>query len=274
MGADTGVEADAVNDGLGVEALHFGVGVELVEIRNAQSEVSVGEELHGFGFLHADEEHGNVLFDSGFLEQACKDMSTLGEPVDVGESFDGLVLGFVFLAIHHFGNTHNDAAGIEIVVEGFRFAQELRAEEKIELLDAFLLVFHIEAAGITHGDGALDDHHGIGVHLEDCIDNGLHGRGVEEILLRIVVSGGGDDHELGVAVTGLLVEGRFEAQRLVGEIILDVVVLDRRLLMVHQINAFGNDVDSGDIIMLGQQSGDGKTDIAGTGNRNIHKKEV
>ena len=201
-------------------------------------------------------------------------MSTLGEPLDVGEGFDGLVLGFVFLAIHHLGNTHNDAAGIEIVVESLAFAQELGAEKKIKLLDAFLLVFHIEAAGVTHWDGRFDDHHGIGIHFQHCIDDGFDSGSVEEILLGVVVSGGGDDHEVGVAVTGLLVEGSLEAQRLVGEIILDVVVLDRRLLMVHQINAFGNDVDSGDIIMLGQQSGNGKTDIAGTGNRNFHKKEV
>ena len=274
MGADTRVETNTLNDGHGVETFHLSIGVQFVKVADAQSEVSVGEELHGFGFFHADEEHGNVLFDSGLLEQACEDMSTFGEPVDVGEGFDGLVLGFVFLAIHHLGNTHNDAAGIKVVVEGFRFAQELGAEKKVKLLDALLLVFHIEAAGVTHGDGALDDHHGIGVDLQHGINNGLHGRGVEEILLAVIVGGGSDDHELGIAVTGLLVEGSLEAQRLVGEIILDVVVLDRRLLMVHQINAFGNNVDSGDIIMLSQQSGDGKTDIAGTGNRNIHKKNV
>ena len=55
----------------GGEALHLGVGVELVEVADAQGEVGVGEELHGLGFLYADEEHGDVLLDGGFLEQAC-----------------------------------------------------------------------------------------------------------------------------------------------------------------------------------------------------------
>ena len=274
MGADTRVETNTLNDGHGVETFHLSIGVQFVKVADAQSEVSVGEELHGFGFFHADEEHGNILFDSGLLEQACEDMGAFGEPVDVSESLDRLVFILILLAVHHLGNTHNDAAGIKVVVEGFRFAQEFRAEEQVELLDALLLVFHIEAAGVTHGDGALDDHHGVWIHFQDCIDDGLYCGGVEEVLLGVVVSGGGDDHEVGIAVTGLLVEGRLEAQRLVGEIILDVVVLNGRLFMVHQINAFGNDVDSGDIIMLGQQSGDGKTDIAGTGNRNIHKKNV
>ena len=49
-----------------------------------------------------------------------------------------------------------------------------------------------------------------------------------------------------------------------GEILLDIVILDGRLLVVHQVDAFLDDIDSGDIIVLCQQCGDTETDIAGT----------
>ena len=197
-------------------------------------------------------------------------MGFLGEPVDVGEGFDGLVLCLILFAGHHLGNAHDDTAGVEVVVEGLGFAQELGAEQEIKLLHALLLVFEVEAAGVAHRDGALDDHHCVGIDLENRIDDSLHGRGVEEVLLGVVVGGGSDDHKLGIAIAGLLVEGGLKREGLVGQIILDVVVLDGRLFMVHQVDALGDDIDSGDIIMLCQQSGDTQTYITGSCNGYFH----
>ncbi len=197
-------------------------------------------------------------------------MGTFSEPLDVGQRLDSLVLRLIFLALHHLGDANDYAAGIEVVVEGLALAQELGAEQQIEFLHALLLVFHIQRAGIPHGDGTLDDHHGIGVHLQHSIDDGLHSRGVEEVLLRVIVRRGRNDYKLGIAVAGLLVEGGLEAEGPVGQIVLDVVVLDGRLLVVHEVNTLGDDIDSGDIIVLCQQSGDTETDIAGTCNGNFH----
>ena len=53
MSAYARVEPDALDYGAGVEALYLGVGVELVEVAHPQGQISVGEELHGLGLLHA-----------------------------------------------------------------------------------------------------------------------------------------------------------------------------------------------------------------------------
>ena len=52
VGADARVQPHSINDGLGVEALNFGVGVQLVEVAHAEGEVGVGEELHRLRFFH------------------------------------------------------------------------------------------------------------------------------------------------------------------------------------------------------------------------------
>ena len=74
---------------------------------------------------------GMFLLDGGLLQQAGEGMGALGEPVDVGEGFDGLVLCLILFAGHHLGNAHNDTAGVEVVVEGFAFAKELWREQEI-----------------------------------------------------------------------------------------------------------------------------------------------
>ena len=56
VSADAGVKTDAVDDVLSVESFHLGIGVELVEIADAQGEVGVGEELHRLSLFHADEQ--------------------------------------------------------------------------------------------------------------------------------------------------------------------------------------------------------------------------
>ena len=233
MGADAGVETDTIDDGLGVEPLHLSISVELVEVTDAQGKVGVGKEFDGLSLFHSYEEGRHIFLDGGLLQQASEDVSFLGEPVDVGQGFDGLVLLLVFFASHHLGHAHDDTARVEVVIECLALAQELRREEEIEFLHAFLLVFDIEAAGISHGDGTLDDHDGVGVNLEHSIDDGLYCGGVEEVLLAVIVSRSSYDHELGIAVAGFLIKGGLERQRLVGQIVLNIVVLDGRLLVVH-----------------------------------------
>ena len=193
-------------------------------------------------------------------------MGFLGKPVGVGQGADGLVLLLVLGAFHHLRDADDDTAGVEVVIEGFALTQEFWAEKQIEPFHTLGAVFHIQSAGVAHGNGALDDHDGVGVDIEDGVDDGLDGGGVEEVLLAVVVGGGGDDDEVGITVAGLLVEGSLEAQRLVGQIVLDVVVLDGRLLVVDEVDAFLDHIDGGDVVMLCQQGGNTKSYIAGSGN--------
>ena len=136
-------------------------------------------------------------------------MGLLREPFEVSEGFNSLVLFLEGLA-HHLGDAHDDTGGIEVVVQGLALTQELGRKEQVELLHALVSVFHVEVAGVAHGDGALNDHHCVGVHLQHRVDDGLHGTGVEEVLLGIVVGGSGDDDKLGVLITSFLVKGCFE----------------------------------------------------------------
>ena len=127
-----------------------------------------------------------------------------------------------------------------------------------------LVVLDIEAAGVAYRDGTLDDHHGVGVHLQHGVDDGFNGRGVEEVLLAVVVGRGGDDHELGIAVAGLLVEGSLEREGPAGEVVLNVVVLDWGFLIVDEVDPSRDHVNGGNVVVLCQQGGDTETDIAGT----------
>ena len=266
--ADARVEADALDDGAAVEALDFGVRVELVEVAHAQGEVGVGEELDGLGLFHAHEEGGDVVFDSAFLEEAGEGLGVrlcLG----VADGFDGGVLFVEPGAFYHLGVAHDDAAGIEVVVEGFALSQELGGEEEVEAL-VFELgleqelqgVFLIQAAGVAHGDGALDDHHGIGVDFQDEVDDVFYVVGVEEVLDGVVVGGGGDDHEVGVAVGGAAVEGGGEPQFFFGEVFLDVLVLYGGDAAVDFVYFLGYDVHGGDVVVLRQEGGDAQAYVA------------
>ena len=67
MCADTRVKAYTVDDGLSVQALHFGIGVKFIEIRNTQGKIGVGKEFHRLRFRQAHEEGIDVLLYRPFL---------------------------------------------------------------------------------------------------------------------------------------------------------------------------------------------------------------
>ena len=69
VSADPGIHAHAVDDLLGIQALGLGVGVEFVEVADADGQVCIREELDGFGFSRVRDQHRNVLVFSAFLQQ-------------------------------------------------------------------------------------------------------------------------------------------------------------------------------------------------------------
>ena len=108
MASDAWVKAYTVDDGFRVQTLHLGVRVQLIEIRDPQGQVGVGKEFHGLGFGQSHEQRVDVFFDGPFLQEGCK-----------------VVCGLVQPGIP-FGAAYDDTAGVEIVVQGFTLAQELR----------------------------------------------------------------------------------------------------------------------------------------------------
>ena len=89
--ADAGVKTHTVDDLLGVEAFHLGVGVKLVEVADAQGEVGIGEKFHGLGFGGTHEEGVDVGFERALLKEGGKGAG-----------------GFVQVCVA-FGASHDDA---------------------------------------------------------------------------------------------------------------------------------------------------------------------
>ena len=125
MGADARVESYTFDDGTCVQAFHLGIGVELVEVAHTQGKVGVGEELDGLGLLHSHEERVDVWLEGSFLQKCGKGVGSLLHSANIGNLLDG----FIFLeeggSVDNLGITHDDATGIEVVIEGFALAEEL-----------------------------------------------------------------------------------------------------------------------------------------------------
>jgi len=159
----------------------------------------------------------------------------------------------------------DDAGGIEVVVQGLALAQELGAEEEPAGGELVL-----KAAGVADRDGGLDDHDGSGVHLEDEADDFFDVGGVEEVLDGVVVGGGCDDDEIGIAVGRGAVEGGREVQVFLGKIFLDVIILYGRFLPVDLLYFFGYDVHGHYLLVLSQEGGDAESYVACSGDCYYH----
>ena len=68
MAADAGVQADTLDDLLGVQALHLGVGIQLIEVRHPQGQIGIGKELDGLGLGKAHDEGIDVFLDCSILQ--------------------------------------------------------------------------------------------------------------------------------------------------------------------------------------------------------------
>ena len=258
MRTDARIQADALDNSLRVEALHLCVGIELVEVRYTQRQVGIGEQLDRLGLGGAHEEHGNVLLDGPLLDER-------------GELMRGILQRGIVTA-------HDDAARVEVVVERLALAEELRREEDARHHDLHLAVglplavreFLARMGSIAHRHGGFDDHHGVGIDLQHQFDHLLYVRSVEEILLGVVVRGGGNHHEVRVFVRGTPVQGCHELQRLFREILFDVFVLDGRNPVIDLFNLFRDDVHCHHVVALCEQGRNAETDITRSGYCNFH----
>ena len=105
-------------------------------------------------------------------------------------------------------------------------------------------------------------------------DDGFYCRAVKEVLLGIVIRRRGDNDEVSVLVCGCAVCGGMEIE-LAGSFfgfaheLLDVVVLDGGLEVVDLLDLLRNDVDRGDIVVLGEKDSQRETDVAGAGDSDV-----
>ena len=246
MCADAGVKADALDDLLGVKALHLGIGVQLIEEGDAERQICVCKQFDGLCLCEAHEEGLDIFLDGPLLQQ-------MGE--GVGRLHKAVVLHI---------RTHDDAAGVEIVIQRFGLPQKLRAED-----DVPALIFFPDRSREAHRDGGLDDHDGLGIHLHHQLDDRLHRRGIEEVLPTVVVGRGGNDHEVRVPVGRFPVQRSGQVEILFRKVSFNVVILNGGLFVVDLLHLLRHDVHSGDMVVLAQQGGDGQADIACACNGNV-----
>ena len=152
----------------------------------------------------------------------------------------------------------------------FKLNIETTEEELESILD-------VKRTSITDRDGTLDDHDSIRVVGDDEIDDFFDVGSVEVVLDGIIIGGSSNDHKVSLAIGGRAVEGGGEVTALaflaegwknLGEVTFDVFVLYGADAAIYLINLFGDNINSDDFVMLGQQCGDGKAYIACTGYSN------
>ena len=119
MAADTRIKANTVNDLLGIQPLAFCISIQLIEVGHTQSQISISKQLDCLGLGEAHDQRVDVLLDSTFLQQTCKLMCCLYQPLIVRISTD------------------NDTGRIQIVVKSLGFPQELWAENDILAVELF-----------------------------------------------------------------------------------------------------------------------------------------
>ncbi len=86
-------------------------------------------------------------------------------------------------------DAHDDAAGMQIVIQGFTFPQEFWRKKQV-LASQFLG----QPLCIPHWHRGFDDNDSLLVHRHHLLDYTLHRGGVKIVLRRVIVCGGGHHH--------------------------------------------------------------------------------
>ncbi len=181
MAADPRVQAHAVDDVPGIQPLHFGVGIQLVKIGNAQGQVGVGEQLDRLGLGKVHKQGRDVLLFRPLLEQAGKDLRRLPRsPVAADD----------------------DPGRVQVIIQGLALPQEFGAEK-----DPVRPVLFPDVARIPDRDRRFDHHEGVWVDALDQLNHRFHRGAVKKVLLRVIVRRRGDDHEVRVPVRRRPVRG-------------------------------------------------------------------
>ena len=159
----------------------------------------------------------------------------------------------------HIGSDNN-SGWIEVIKQCLGFSQKFRAEEDMRSRISLL-----QRLRISDRNRALDDDDCFSVYRKDQINHLFHGRGIKVVLAGVIVGRCSNYHEVGICIGAFSIHGCSQKQRLLFQILLDVFILDRGNSLIDLIHFLLHDIHCGDFMMLTEQYGNGKTDIAGTG---------
>ena len=229
MRANSGVKAYAVDDGLGIQPFGFRVSVQLIEVGHTKCQIGIGKQFHSLGFGKAHEQGVDIRFQCSLLEKGC-------------ESMCGFSTGFI--------TGYNDAGRIQIIIQSLGFPQEFRAEN-----DVLGVILGSHGCSISHRDGGLDDHHGVGIGFQHQLNNRLHCGGVEEVLLAVVVGGGGNDDKIRVPVGAFGIQRCGQVKLLFCQIFFNIVVLNGRNVVIDFLYLLRDNIHSNHMVVLSQKCG-------------------
>ena len=159
----------------------------------------------------------------------------------------------------------DDPRRVQVVVQRAALAQELRAEH-----DRGARVRGPHPLGEAHRHGRLDDQGGVRGGRVRLGEHGLDRARVEEVRLRVVVGRCRDQDDLGVRVRRGRIGRRGERELVVGEVVLELGVLDRRLTSLEGLDLVGVDVQHRDVVALGEEHGVGQPDVPGPDDGDLH----
>ena len=154
---------------------------------------------------------------------------------------------------------------MDVVVESLALAEELGGEDDVE--SGALLANPLDE---SHRNCRLDDDRRLGGEFLYQVEDSVDARGVEIILVRVIVRRGGDDDEVRTPVRVLRISGGTQVQVVVSQVLRDQGIDDRRLSVVDHRDAFGVDVDCNDTVVLGEQHCIGHADIAQSCDGDFH----
>ena len=258
MASDPGIHAHAL-DYLGrIKTLHLGIGIELVKVCDTDRQISIGEELDRLRFRRGSNEHRYILLGKArpLLFYAC----ALKEEIR-----EHLCLCLLIL-----GRTHNDPAGVQVIVQSLGLPQELRAED-----DILYSVLGLHLLRVSDRDRGLDDHQHIRVHLQYPLDGILYRRGIEKMSLIVVVGRSRYDDQLCRRISSLFIYRSMEIQDTftgpgLSEKSFDLIILYRAYKRVELFSLSRSCGDSSHLMLLRQQNSQRKSDIPYACNRDLH----
>ena len=246
MASDTRIKTNTIYDLLGVQTLTFCIGIQLIEVSNAQCQIGIGEQLNCLGLSESHEQGIDIFLNCAFLQQTAKLVSSFNQTLIVKVG------------------TNDNTRRIKIVTKSLGLAQKFRAEDNI-----FAVELLANRSSVAHRNRGLNNHNGVRVVLHDQLDHSLDSRCVEVLGVAIVVGRSRNNNKVRTRVCSLCIQSCGQVQFFFCEILLDIVILNRGLTVVDHVHLLRDNIHSSHLMVLGEQCRNRQTNITGTSNRNF-----
>ena len=251
MATNARVQAHAVDDMLRGQPLDLSIGIQLIEIRHPQRKIRIREKLHRLRLRRAHIERRDILLNSALLQQPGEKLRILPQAIR----------RTVVIRC-----PHDDARGVQIILQGMSLPQELRAEQ-----NPLVLIPSPDLPRISHRYRALDHDQRLRLHRQHQLDDLFHRTGIKEVLAAVIICRRGHDHHIRITVRRRSIQRRPQIQLMLRQIRLNLRIPDRAAPRINHLHLRRHNIHRRHRIMLRQQHRQRQPDIprAGHGNFNL-----